>query len=230
MQLLAVLAVAAASCCVAADALHAPRRIQGWKRVGATTAAALPLLQPQQQRSLAMLQVMHSRRRLCATWNAGAMLITTAATSCMQQVDFVRFPQPQQSKDPESLIPPVYDLVVTPLTNQTVPGAGDGSGGPTCLAHGSTEAISMAGYTWISNARTRRNARTNFGDPSRLRAAIDRFKKGEQLTVTFVGGSISAGHGATHDGKVRWAGESAGARLVQAAGKRDELSIARIAL
>ncbi len=54
----------------------------------------------------------------------------------------------------------------------------------------------IAGYKWMSALETRQLAQVNPGNPARLRAAMDRFVKGQNLTVVFLGGSISAGQGA----------------------------------
>ncbi len=45
----------------------------------------------------------------------------------------------------------------------------------------------------MSDEETRQRAQVNPGDPTRLRAAMDRFLKGQNLTVVFLGGSITAG-------------------------------------
>ena len=60
-------------------------------------------------------------------------------------------------------------------------------------------------FTWLSNVTVRRKARTNLGDTARLRVALDRLKTlpaDQTFTVSFVGGSVTAGQGA-QDGKVR---------------------------
>ena len=51
-------------------------------------------------------------------------------------------------------------------------------------------------YLFMSNATTRRLAQTNFGDRSRLLGALKRFKDGGNLTISTIGGSITAGQGA----------------------------------
>lgn len=51
-------------------------------------------------------------------------------------------------------------------------------------------------YKFLSNETTRILAQTNTGDRSRLYAALQRYKEGKNLTVSTIGGSITAGQGA----------------------------------
>jgi hypothetical protein len=69
-------------------------------------------------------------------------------------------------------------------------------------------------YTWFSKLDVRQRAQVNPGNIARLRAAMDRYMKGDNLTVVFLGGSITAGQGAV-DGKAfpSWAEEVLGKSL-----------------
>ena len=51
-------------------------------------------------------------------------------------------------------------------------------------------------YTWMSDEATRQLAQVNPGNRARLRAAMQRYLSGGNLTVVFIGGSIAAGQGA----------------------------------
>ncbi|GAX74287.1 hypothetical protein CEUSTIGMA_g1736.t1 [Chlamydomonas eustigma] len=55
-------------------------------------------------------------------------------------------------------------------------------------------------FQWMSDEETRQRSQTSPGNTARLRAAVDRYMKGDNLTVVFLGGSITAGQGAV-DGK-----------------------------
>ncbi|KXZ48764.1 hypothetical protein GPECTOR_25g348 [Gonium pectorale] len=51
-------------------------------------------------------------------------------------------------------------------------------------------------FKMMTDANTRQMAQSSAGDRSRLLAALERFRDGQNLTVAIVGGSISAGQGA----------------------------------
>ena len=55
-------------------------------------------------------------------------------------------------------------------------------------------------YQWFTTPEIRQAGRSNLGNSARLRVAMDRFLKGGNLSVAMVGGSISAGNGAS-DGR-----------------------------
>eukprot|EP00798_Chlamydomonas_sp_ICE-L_P013622 gene13622-19500_t len=82
-----------------------------------------------------------------------------------------------------------------------------------CTAHENTAVPPKSddpwnSYTYLTNASTRQEAQVNVGNPSRLRLAMERHLRGENLTLTFLGGSITAGEGAM-DGHsyVGWAAQ-----------------------
>eukprot|EP00798_Chlamydomonas_sp_ICE-L_P021436 gene21436-28402_t len=61
-------------------------------------------------------------------------------------------------------------------------------------------------YRFLANASVRQDGQSYRGDRSRLRVALDRYTKGENITIAFVGGSITAGQGALDGmGYVSWA-------------------------
>eukprot|EP00798_Chlamydomonas_sp_ICE-L_P000445 gene445-1845_t len=51
-------------------------------------------------------------------------------------------------------------------------------------------------YKYLANASVRQAAQVYGGHQGRLRLAMDKYRRGENITVTFVGGSITAGQGA----------------------------------
>ena len=84
------------------------------------------------------------------------------------------------------------------------------SGGDSCTHRMHRDAPPGAGaFTWMSSEAVRQLAQVAIGNRARLSAAIGRFKKGENLTVAFIGGSITAGQGAVDGKAFPWWAEAA---------------------